>query len=153
MVLDILYREEQIYKISKRLNINKVDVNLIIKNYSSYLQEKLNVGETIKILNICYIKNVQEESDFKLETLGYIATEIADNTNMGRETVLRVLSTLEECIIQDIKNGKGYSLRGLVRIRCTDGKVRIKKSTKYNGKPVYVVTLNSFRRKVELDAG
>lgn len=146
--MNILYREGQTDRIAKKLNLNKIDVDLILKNYNAYLQEKIANGETVKILNICYLKNQNENAETKRETLGYIATEIAKYMNMGSATVLRVLTTLEEFIVKDIANGEGYSLRGLIRIRCVDEKVRIKKSTKYNGEPLYVVTLNSFRRKV-----
>ena len=68
--------------------------------------------------------------------------------------MLRVLTTLEELIIQDIVDGKGYAIKGLVRIRYLEDsngvkKVRIKKSVKYLGKPICVVAMNSFKRKVE----
>lgn len=150
--MDILYREGQTELISEKLNIAKSDVDLILKNYSAYLREKINSGETVKILNICYLKNTEESKEVKRETLGYIASELSKQTKIGSVTVLRVLNTLEECIIRDLNEGKGYSIRGLIRIRCIDvggtKKVRIKKSTKDNGKPIYVVTLNSFKRKV-----
>ena len=155
--MDILFRDEQVAIISKRLNIAKSDVNLILGNYVLYLQEKVDNSETVKILNICYLKNTESGVKNK-ETLGYIATEIANSTSMGRATVLRVLTTLEELIIQDLQKGKGFCIRGLIRIRRIEEKgskkVRIKKSVKYNGEPVYIVTLNSFKRRVGvLNAG
>lgn len=149
--MEILYRGEQTELIAEKLKLFKSDVDLILRFYVSYLREKINKGETVKILNICYIKNSNEKNAVR-ETLGYIASEISIMTNIGSTTVLRVLNTLEECIIEDISKGKGYSIRGLVRIRCEEingvKKVRIKKSTKDNGKPVYIVTLNSFKRRV-----
>ena len=154
--MEIISRGEQVNLVADRLNISKKDVNTIIFNYTTYLQEKISVGETVKFLNICYFKNTDEPADFKFkrETLAYIATEIANKTDMGRVTVLRVLTTLEELIIQDIVDGKGYAIKGLVRIRYLEDsngvkKVRIKKSVKYLGKPICVVAMNSFKRKVE----
>ena len=154
---DVLYRGEQTNLISEKLNLPKSDVDLILKNYTAYLREKLIKGETIKVLNICYIKNPDEPKNVHRETLGFISTELSKQSRVGSITIQRVLTTLEELIIKDISEGKAYSLRGLIRIRCIDTdagkKVRIKKSTKDNGSPVYIVTLNSFRRKVEKYAG
>lgn len=151
--MDIIYTKEQISNIAKELGISKNDVNTVLGCYSSYLQNKIDMGNTIKILNICYLKNNKENLDISnayRETLAYIATELSKMIDIGSVTILRVLNTLEDFIVADIKDGKGYSLRGLVRIRCNkDGKVRIKKSTKWNGEPVSVVTLHSFKRRVE----
>lgn len=155
--MEIVSRGGQIDLISERLNISKKDVSLILFNYTTYIQEKINAGETVKFLNICYFKNTEEPKDFTRETLAYIATEIANVSDMGRVTVLRVLTTLEELIIQDIVEGKGYAIKGLVRVRYEkiDGvrKVRIRKSVKYLGRPVCVVLINSFKRKVEAYGG
>lgn len=151
--MDIIYTKEQIASIANELGISKSDVNNILGSYSGYLQTKILEGKTVKILNICYLKNNNENLDISnayRETLAYIATELSEMIGLGSVTIQRVLSTLEDFIVADIKNGKGYSLRGLVRIRCNkDGKVRIKKSTKWNGEPVSVVTLHSFKRRVE----
>lgn len=151
--MDIIYTKEQIASIANELGISKSDVNNILGCYSGYLQTKILEGKTVKILNICYLKNNNENLDISnayRETLAYIATELSEMIGLGSVTIQRVLSTLEDFIVADIKEGKGYSLRGLVRIRCNkDGKVRIKKSTKWNGEPVSVVTLHSFKRRVE----
>ena len=151
--MEVIFRDKQVDVISDKLNLPKSCVSLILSNYSSYLQEKINAGETVKVLNICYIRNKNEDVDTNRETLAYISTNIARQMHTGSTTVLRVLTTLEDVIIADIKNGAGHCIRGLIRIRGIRDKdgninVRIKKSTKYNGKPVYIVTLNSFRRKV-----
>ena len=151
--MNIIYTKEQIASIANELGISKSDVNSILGCYSGYLQTKILEGKTVKILNICYLKNNNENLDIGnayRETLAYIATELSEMIGLGSVTIQRVLSTLEDFIVADIKEGKGYSLRGLVRIRCNkDGKVRIKKSTKWNGEPVSVVTLHSFKRRVE----
>lgn len=151
--MDIIYTKEQIASIANELGISKSDVNNILGCYSGYLQTKILEGKTVKILNICYLKNNNENLDISnayRETLAYVATELSEMIGLGSVTIQRVLSTLEDFIVADIKEGKGYSLRGLVRIRCNkDGKVRIKKSTKWNGEPVSVVTLHSFKRRVE----
>lgn len=151
--MNIIYTKEQIATIANELGISKSDVNSILGSYSGYLQTKILEGKTVKILNICYLKNNNENLDIcnaYRETLAYVATELSEMIGIGSITIQRVLSTLEDFIVADIKNGKGYSLRGLVRIRCNvDGKVRIKKSTKWNGEPINVVTLHSFKRRIE----
>lgn len=151
IVVDVLYRDVQTELIADKLSLSKKDVDLILRSYVSYLREKINSGNTVKVLNICYIKNKENDKELR-ETLGYIATEISNVIKVGSTTIRRVLSTLEEFIISDIAEGKAYSIRGLVRIRCEEvngeKRVRIKKSTKDNGKPIHIVTLDSFRKRV-----
>lgn len=153
--MNVISKYDQAELISKKLNISKSDVKLIIGNYTAYLQERINKGETVKVLNICYIKNMQDKNNTCRETLAYICGELSKMTGMGSVTILRVLTTLEEFIIKDIKNDNSYSIRGLIRVRYEKddngiGKVHIKKSVRYNGDSVRIVTLNSFRRKVEM---
>lgn len=158
--MQIICKEGQIDLVATKLNLPKSAVDSIIVNYTRYLQEKICRGDTVKVLNICYIKNPDGSNDVR-ETLGYIATEIANMTDMGRVTVLRVLTTLEEVIIRDLRKSDsslGYSLRGLIRIRVIkgtgDNKVLIKRSVSLTGKPIKICTLSSFRRRVGvLNAG
>lgn len=149
----ILYNGNQIDNIAESLRLNKRVVNLVLFNYRTYLEEKINSGETVKVLNICYIRNYENTKDYEHETLAYIASNIARGTDMGSVTVLRILTTLEEMIVRDIAHGERYALKGLIRIRTVvteDGvRVRVAKSSKYNNKPVKVVVLGSFKRKVE----
>ena len=150
--MEIWYREKQVDEIARRLNIPKNDVDLVLYNYTMYLQARVNAGQTVKVLNICYLKNSENVADEKIETLAYISTEIANLSSMGRVTVHRILLLLEELIVKDLGEGLGFAIKGLIRIRALyengERKVRIKKSTKYNSKRVTVVTLNAFRRKV-----
>ena len=150
--MEIWYRDRQVEEVAERLQVAKTDVDLVFRNYASYLQDRVSSVKTVKVLNICYLKNGKSDMDEKLETLAYVATEIASISGMGRVTVYSILSALEDIIIKDVCSGVGFSIRGLVRIRAIDengGKrVRIKKSTKYNGEPIAVVTLNAFRRRV-----
>lgn len=146
------YRETHTAQIAEELKITKKDVDDILLNYFGYLETKLRIGETVRVLGICYIKNPESKTDVK-ETLSYIAKELSDVLGIGTETIKRVLNTLERNIIKGIVKGEAHNIRGLVRVRCIvdeagEPHVRIKKSTKYNGDPKYIVTLNSFKRKV-----
>lgn len=155
--MEVWYREKQVEEIAEKLRISKSDVDLILRNYFEYLQERVAEGRTVKFLNICYLRQ-NEGGEERLETLAYISTEIAKATGMGNVTVHSVLSLLEDIIAKDLRNGVAFSMRGVVRIRAIieDGqcRVRVRKSTKYNSKPITVSTLNAFRRKVGMfDAG
>lgn len=154
--MEINYRETQTTQIASELRLTKKDVDDILSNYYGYLETKLRMGETVRVLGICYIKNPVSNGSEAKETLSYIAYELSKALGIGSETIKRVLNTLEKNIIKGITRGEAYSIRGLIRVRCILGKdgephVRVKKSTKYNGDPKYVVTLNSFRRKVEVE--
>lgn len=151
--MSAVYRSEQIDTISGRLNLSKSDVNLILSNYNCYLEEKIRSGNTVKVLNVCYIRNLNEKNFSSRETLAYVATEIADATSMGSVTVLRVLTTLDELIAEDVKNGNDYYIRGLINIRCIKGengekKLRVRKSSKYCGEPAVAIVTSSFKRRV-----
>ena len=151
--MEVVYKESQVEMISNMLNISKRDVDLVLMNYRNYLQLKINNGETVRVLGICYLVNINEGIDVERETLGYVASEIAIMSGMGSVTVLNILTALEDCIVHDISEGKGYCLKGLIRVRGVindkgELKVRVLKSVIYNGENIRVSTLNSFRRKV-----
>lgn len=146
--MEIIYRSEQVDSIAGRLNINKNVVNLVINNYVQHLVSKINSGETVKFLNICYLRVSQKQLAEDRETLAYIATEIGSEVGVGGPTVLRILLSLEELICYQLLENRGFSIRYLVRIRMDDETVRVKKSTSLNGKDVYAVVLGSFRRKM-----
>lgn len=156
MVKETVYKTEQVAQIADRLRLPKQRVLDIWNMYVDYLISRVDAGESVKILNICYLR-VNEKSLTKgekvHETLAYISTEICRKLNITKEVVYRVLTSFEDYMIQDLQNFYSYSIRGLVRIRLErygdSYKVRVKKSTRYNGLDVYVITLGTFRRKVE----
>lgn len=154
MVKDIIYRDEQVCQIAKKLNIPKSTVTDIWKEYVYYLQERIREGHTVKFLNVCYMV-VDKKDDELHETLAYISKEIGDILSVSDSMVYRVLTSFEEYLIHDLRNFYSYCIRGLVRIRLEKFKegtyhVRLSKSKIYNGN-VRVVTLGSFKRKVELN--
>ena len=109
----------------------------------------------MKFLNVCHI-NCENEDDYlnTMETLAYVATDIANLLGIGSVTVQRIFSALEDIIVDEVASDNGFCLRGVVRIRCVkndegERRVRVKKSVKYNGEPIRISTFNSFRRKVE----
>lgn len=158
--MKVLYREEISDIISKKLRLSKTDTDLILHNYCMYMQERLYNGKTINVLNICYIVNNDESAYDLRETLAYTATEIANKSNMGSETVLRVLSTLGDMLVSNTDIDISYCLRGLIRVRYIKNdsgfvKPRIRKSNKFTSDDnIRLVTTPFFRRKVgESNAG
>lgn len=156
MVLNFetIYRDVQVAQIATSLKLNKNIVESIIVGYVSYLKKHLEEGETVKFLNVCYLRvNGQDESSHK--TLAYICTELSKDFGVSSNVIYRVLTSFEEYLISDLQNMYTYCIRGLINIRLeknTKGeyRVRTKKSTIYNGLPVYVTTIGSFKRRVEI---
>lgn len=156
MTREVIYRDEQVNQLSSNLNLPKTVITGILKEYSCYIKERLMAGYTVKFLNVCYIR-VNGESEKEHETLAYVATEIAGRVGVSNDIAYRVLSAFEEYMIRDLRKFYGYCIKGIIRIRLeqtSEGvyKVRTKKSTRYNGLPITVTTLGSFRRKAEIIA-
>lgn len=154
--MENIFKDTQVSLISNHLGIYKTTVESIISEYVSYLRGKIDNGESVKVLNICFLRVNNNTTPIK-ETLAYISYEIAERLNLTQNVVYRVLSTWEEFIIRDLQKFNSCSIRGLIRVRLEkdykgDFVVRTKKSTVYNGKDVYVTTLPGFKRKAEVVA-
>lgn len=152
--METIFKDEQVSLISKQLGIPKVQVNKIITTYVHYLRCKLDSGETIKFLNICYLKYEGKDEEVH-ETLAYVSHEVGEVIGQSQVVVYRVLTTFEETLIKELKKLNSFSVRGLIRIKLEknykgDYKVRTKKSTVYNNEDIYVTTLGSFKRRVEV---
>ena len=151
--MNSVYKNEQIYAINKSTKLNKTDIKKVIDCYISYIKEQVLSGRTVKFLNICYLSS-GNDTKYR-ETKSYISTEIAMKLNLGRESVYRVLSDYEDIIIDGLKKRTySYSIHGLLSISVTDYindtvKVRIRKSDSLANLNIRVLTLNSFKRKVE----
>ena len=154
MKVETVYKDAQISQVSKHLNIPKTTVYQIFTAYVDYLKGKIDKGETVKFLDVCYLR-VNGKDEQVHETLAYISHELADSLKLSHVVVYRVLTTYSEFLIRDLKKLNSYSIRGLIRIKLEKNykgeyKVRTKKSTVYNGKDVYVTTTNFFKRKAEV---
>ena len=156
---EVVFQGTFLNQIANRLTIPKSTVKRIWDKYTDYLIKKIESGESVKFLNICYLRvNTKNLSKKKriFETLAYIAHEVSNAIGESQILVYRVLTSFEEYLISDLQNFYSYSIRGIVRIRLEryNGyyRVRTKKSTRYNGKDVYVTTIGTFKRKVEFVA-
>lgn len=156
MIREVIYRDEQVNQLASNLNLPKTTITGILKEYSCYIKERLMDGYTVKFLNVCYIR-VNGEAEREHETLAYVATEIGRKLGVSGDVTYRVLSSFEEYMVRDLRKFYGYCIKGIVRIRLeqtSEGiyKVRTKKSTRYNGLPITVTTLGTFKRKAEITA-
>lgn len=154
--MEIVYKDEQVSQLSNYLDLPKTTVRDVLNSYIQYLRDKLDSGETIKFLNVCYLR-VMGKGESNHETLAYISNELGKQLKVSQVVVHRILTTYEEFLIRDLRKLYSYSIRGLIKIRLVqnqygDYKVRTKKSTAYNGKPVYVTTTGYFKRKAEVIA-
>lgn len=151
--METVYKTEQVAMLSKRLNIDKIVVKRVLDAYYSRLLNRLNSGESIKFLNICYLVNEEDKGGYH-ETLAYISNDIGTSLKVGKEVVFRVLSELNDCITDDVKNFYSYTIKGLLHISCCEYKtglykVRVRKSATLDKRGIRVVTSNSFKRKIE----
>ncbi|MGV3076274.1 HU family DNA-binding protein [Clostridium baratii] len=147
-------KSDLIYSLSKVVGVPQSDVKRVVDAYVSRLKHRLENGETVKFLNICYLVN-NENKHYYHETLAYISTEIGNETKLGRELVFRILSSYEDMIVHDLRKFYSYGVRGLVKFRYTEYtkgvfKVRVNKGSNLDSN-IRVVTLNSFKRKVEVN--
>ena len=155
MIKEWLHRDSQVDQIASRLNLTKSTVSSILTGYVNYLRSRLDEGNTIKFLNVCYIV-VDGKSEELRETLAYTASKVADTVGVDRVVAYRVLSAFEEYLVKDLRNFYGYNVRGLFSAKLQNfGKgygyrLRLMKSSAYVGSNVHITALNSFKRKVEM---
>ena len=149
--MEISFKRDQIEEISFKVGIPKTVVYLVISRYVDYLKGRLEDGNTVKFLNICYLKVSGREEELH-ETLAYIANELGKDVGQSQNMVFRILLEMEEMVVKNLSELNAFTVRGLVRVKVEntfDGyRVRVKKSTVYNGHDVYITTLPSFKRKV-----
>jgi len=151
--METVYKSEQVYLISEKLGLSQKDVKRILDNYVGRVISKINKGESVKFLNICYF--VFDESRVRYhETLAYISSEIGSELKIGKEVVYRVLSEFDNFVATDLKKFYSYTVRGLFSIGLEEYKkgiykVRVRKSSSLRDIGVRIVTINSFKRKVE----
>ena len=153
--METIYKDEQVAQISKHLNISKSSVSDVITAYVNYLRGKLDAGDTVKFLNVCYLRRRDGDESNLHETLAYTATEISKSLSLSPVVVARIFQDYEETLIKDLRKLNSYSVRGIIRIKLEktyrgEFKVITKKSTVYNGTDVYVTTTGKFKRKAEV---
>lgn len=150
--MDIIYKREQLAHLASKLSISKVQVSTVWELYVQKLQDEIDRGNTVKFFNICYILVGGKPLETS-KTLAYIAHEIADELNMGKDVVFTILLSYEEYLIRGLRKCYYYSIRGLVGLRIVSSngcyRVKVKKSKVYEGRDIKIRVLSSFRRKVE----
>lgn len=151
-----VYKDEQLILLSERVGLTKKAVKDILDEYINRIHEKVNVGETVKFLGVCYL-SANYRSDYTHETLAYVSTEIGEKLSVSGNTVYRVLADYEDMIVSDVGNYYTYVIRGIIKISSEElylngirsFKLRLNTSGALRDKGYRVFALNSFRRKVE----
>lgn len=148
-----IYKSEQVYALSKKVGVSQKDVKIVLDMYINGLIEKVNNGESVKFLNICYIVNSGNKTHYH-KTLAYVSTEISNKVNLGKDLVLGILLSYEELIIKDVRKFYSYVVKGLFKVYLEEYKknvykVRVKKASNFRNMGIRVVSINSFKRKVE----
>lgn len=143
-----LYRDEQVNTLSYNLNIPKSTVRTIITGYVEYVKSCLREGEPCKFLNI--VKFRVNGKDGRMErTLAYVANEIGMSYKISPVIVQGVLSAYEEFIMEDLKSGFSYNIRGLFTIAMKDKFIDVKKSASLNHPYVVRVSqMGRFKRRM-----
>lgn len=148
-------KEDLVYSLSKKVGVSQSCVKQVIDTYVDRLKNQLNEGKTIKFLNLCYLVNNNNGKPDYNETLAYTSNIIGQETRLGKHLVYRILHSYEEMIIEDLKKFYCCGVRGLVKFRYIEYergiyKLRVNKGSNL-GSHIKVVTINSFKRRVELD--
>ena len=151
--METVFKTVQVYILSDKLGVSQKDVKLILDSYVNDLLSKLRNGQTVKFLDVCYLVVDGKKNGYQ-ETLAYISNDLGVTTKLGKELVFRVLSEFSNFISEDLKKFYSYTIRGLVNISLEEYKlgvykVRIRKSKVLKEIGVNIVTINSFKRKVE----
>lgn len=148
-----IYKKGQIDTVSSRLNISKQSVKDILNFYQYYVLGKIDGGENVRFLNICYISKGKERPKYS-ETLAFVAGELAKDLGLSSYTVFRVLLDFSEQIVEDIRKDYYYRVWGIVKVSFEDVgsgvfKLRLKKADSLFCNGYRVHALNTFKRKVE----
>ena len=98
-----VFKDVQVTDLSYKLNLPKTVISTILNTYINYLKDKVLNGDTVKFLNVCYLK-VDGSPESMHETLAYVSNEIGNRVGQSQNTVYRVLSTYEELILEDIRS-------------------------------------------------
>ena len=70
------FKRELIEYIHCTLNIPRTTIDSVINGYVEYLKGKLESGQSVKFLNVCYLKVKSDTEDSIQETLAYTAVEV-----------------------------------------------------------------------------
>lgn len=147
-----VYKREQITLISRRLNTTETMIKSVLDEYQEYILGKLNRGESVKFLRICWMRNSDNKEE-NYDTLGYVAHEIGSKLGLSKDTVLRILQTFEELITDEVRKFYVFVIRGVCKIwlceyREGNYKLRLSKSTSLPHN-ISARAISSFKRRVE----
>ncbi|MGF2714962.1 hypothetical protein ACQUY5_22225 [Bacillus cereus] len=102
--------------ISEQLNIPFVTVKTVIKNYRYILSEELHLGMEVRLGYILKLVPDVVTNNY-LATTGYEASVISDNTSIPYNTVLSIITSYLDMIIDTLAKGKDFNVVGVVTLK------------------------------------
>lgn len=142
--MSTIYRDDMVEIVARECKLPKSTVKKVIIDYTDYIYKETSIQHTVKFLHLFYIEN-KENKDH--ETFAYVCTEIAKEKEYNGKTVQNVLETYEQCLLDELLNGKGISIYGVAKVY-TVPKLRIRKTGRLANKGYRVKATKWMRDKV-----
>ncbi|PGF05105.1 hypothetical protein [Bacillus toyonensis] len=118
--------------ISEKLNIPFVTVRTVIKNYRYILAEELYLGMEVRLGYILKLVPDVITNNY-LATTGYEASVISTRTNIPYNTVLSIVTSYLDMIIDTLARGKDFNVVGIVTLKSSfdgeTGELKVNTST------------------------
>lgn len=115
---DKLLIQEQVKIVSSKLNIPYTTVKSILDAYLDLLIDEILLGMEVRLGYVLRIEPKALKSVY-LATTGYEAHVISENLSIPYNTVLNVLTTYLDMIVDALRNNKTFYVVGLVTIKST----------------------------------
>ena len=150
--MEVVFKQEQFKLVSKKVNLPFTKVSEVLNSYIQYLKDEITNGNTVRFLNICYIK-VDGNGCKNLKTRAFIATELSKEVDVSSSVIMGILDRYEELIEKDVTSFFPYTIKGLLRIKIDDSpkgnKLHIYKTSEYNNLPIRIYTIRQFKYRCE----
>jgi hypothetical protein len=108
--------DDQVEIIAKKLNIPEVTVKEIIKSYIRLLVEEVHMQMEVRVGYLLRIVPAEKLNNY-IATTGYEASVISENLSIPYVTVLSVLTSYLDMVVDAIRSNKNFNIVGLVNIK------------------------------------
>ncbi|MEC2463373.1 hypothetical protein P9X10_00480 [Bacillus cereus] len=110
--------DNQAEVISEKLNIPFVTVKTVLKAYRSILAKEVYLGMEVRLGYILKLVPNEVTNNY-LATTGYEASVISEESNIPYITVLSIITSYLDMIIDTLASGKDFNVVGLVTLKST----------------------------------
>lgn len=112
-----LTQNEQIAELKKRVDIPYNDLDLIIFSYKQIIHEELEANRCFRFGSMVLVYSTEVDYIDAPVTLAYIASRVADSTNIGYHIVLGVLEQYIAMAEQIVRNGQNFIFTGIFNMK------------------------------------